>query len=57
MGLLDVSQLPKITQRLLDTGYSEQDLNNIWSGNLLRVLDQMQRAADPAAVASCLEGG
>lgn len=55
-GLEDVSQLPKITQRLLDSGYSEQDLANIWSGNLLRVLDQAQRAADPAAVAACLEG-
>ncbi|MCP1644894.1 microsomal dipeptidase-like Zn-dependent dipeptidase [Pseudomonas citronellolis] len=38
-GLEDVSQLPRITQRLLDAGYSEQDLANIWSGNLLRVLD------------------
>ncbi|HHH9558880.1 TPA: membrane dipeptidase [Pseudomonas aeruginosa] len=55
-GLEDVSLLPKITQRLLDAGYSERDLANIWSGNLLRVLDQAQRAADPAVVAGCLGG-
>ncbi|HGN1512471.1 dipeptidase (plasmid) [Pseudomonas nitroreducens] len=55
-GLEDVSQLPRITQRLVDAGYSEQDLANIWGGNLLRVLDQAQRAANPAAVENCAGG-
>ncbi|MEX5625019.1 dipeptidase [Pseudomonas marginalis] len=41
-GLDDVSQLPVITQRLLDAGYSEQQVANIWSGNLLRVLQAAQ---------------
>ena len=55
-GLEDVSQLPRITQRLVDAGYSEQDLANIWGGNLLRVLDQAQTAANPAAVENCAGG-
>ncbi|MGC1332130.1 dipeptidase [Pseudomonas sp.] len=44
-GLEDVSQLPKISQRLLDAGYSEKDLANIWGGNLLLVLQAAQDGA------------
>jgi len=47
-GLDDVSALPRITQALLDAGYTDQDIRNIWSGNLLRVLRAVQAAADPA---------
>ncbi len=43
--LEEVSQLPVITQRLLDAGYTEQQVGNIWSGNLLRVLQAAQSAA------------
>ena len=43
--LEDVSQLPVITQRLLDAGYTEQQVANIWSGNLLRVLQAAQSTA------------
>lgn len=43
--LEDVSKLPVITQRLLDAGYTEQQVGNIWSGNLLRVLQAAQSAA------------
>lgn len=41
-GLEDVSQLPKITEALLQAGYSEADIGHIWSGNLLRVLGAAQ---------------
>ena len=41
-GLEDVSQLPKITEALVQAGYSEADIGNIWSGNLLRVLGAAQ---------------
>ncbi len=44
-GMEDVSALPRITDRLLAEGYSEDDLAKIWSGNLLRVL----RAAETHA--------
>ncbi|MCU1783235.1 dipeptidase [Pseudomonas sp. 13B_2.1_Bac1] len=46
-GLEDVSQLPVVTQRLLDAGYNEQQVANIWSGNLLRVLQAAQARAQP----------
>ncbi|SFS24117.1 dipeptidase [Pseudomonas sp. NFACC42-2] len=46
-GLEDVSQLPVITQRLLDAGCSEQQVANIWSGNLLRVLQAAQDQRRP----------
>lgn len=46
-GLDDVSQLPVITQRLLDAGYSEPQVANIWSGNLLRVLQAAQDQQRP----------
>ena len=48
-GLEDVSLLPKITARLLQEGYTEQQIENIWSGNLLRVIRQAQALAEPAA--------
>lgn len=41
-GLEDVSQLPKITEALVQAGYSEADIGHIWSGNLLRVLGAAQ---------------
>lgn len=43
--LEDVSHLPVITQRLLDAGYTEQQVGDIWGGNLLRVLQAAQSAA------------
>lgn len=42
-GLSDVSQLPRITERLLAAGYTESDVAKIWGGNLLRVLSEAQR--------------
>ena len=38
--MMDVVNLPKITKRLLDEGYSKSDLADIWGGNALRVLQQ-----------------
>jgi membrane dipeptidase len=37
-GMEDVTSIPKITQALLTAGYSETDIQKIWSGNVLRVL-------------------
>ncbi len=45
-GMMDVSYLPKITERLLAEGYSESDLEKIWSGNLLRLLRQAEAHAE-----------
>ena len=44
-GLEDVSMLPRITERLLMAGYSAQDVENIWGGNLLRVIEAAQAGA------------
>ncbi|AKC86837.1 dipeptidase [Pseudoxanthomonas suwonensis] len=48
-GLEDVGALPRITQALLDAGYSEEDIANIWSGNVLRVLGEAERVAKETA--------
>ena len=45
-GLDDVAALPRITERLLAAGYTESDIRNIWGGNLLRVLREVQAKAD-----------
>jgi membrane dipeptidase len=37
-GFRDITALPKITARLLKEGYSEADLQKMWSGNVLRLL-------------------
>jgi membrane dipeptidase len=44
-GMEDVSALPKITERLLAAGYSQADLQKIWSGNVLRVLHAAEQYA------------
>jgi membrane dipeptidase len=45
IGLEDITSLPKITQWLVDKGYTEQQIANIWSGNVLRVVEEAQRVA------------
>ncbi|MBI1849217.1 MAG: membrane dipeptidase [Planctomycetes bacterium] len=44
-GLEDCSKLPWITKRLLEKGYSEDDVIKILGGNLLRVLGECERVA------------
>ena len=59
-GLSEISQIPRITERLLQAGYDEQQIADIWGGNVLRILGQAQahaarlaaQAPAPAAAAS-----
>ncbi len=44
-GLDDVTFLPRLTQGLLDRGYSEADIKKILGGNTLRVLEEAERVA------------
>lgn len=46
IGMEDVSFLPKVTERLLAEGYTEEDLEKIWGGNLMRVLRQAEAAKE-----------
>ena len=45
LGMDDASQLPKLTEALLAKGYSEQDVEKILGGNLLRVMEAVERVA------------
>ena len=45
VGLEDVSMINKITTILTEKGYSESELSNIWSGNVLRVFDKVEAVA------------
>jgi membrane dipeptidase len=42
VGMEDITGYPKITAALLAAGYSRDDLAKIWSGNVLRVLKQVE---------------
>jgi membrane dipeptidase len=44
-GLKDVSQYPNLIAVLLERGYSEQDIEKICSGNLMRVWREVERIA------------
>ena len=44
-GMDDVSFLPRLTQGLLDRGYSEADIKKILGGNTLRVMEEAERVA------------
>jgi len=41
--LKDVSQLPNLTRELLRRGYSEDDVQKILGGNMLRVMEEVQQ--------------
>jgi membrane dipeptidase len=44
LGMEDASKLPKITDALLKKGYTEQDVTKILGGNILRVMEQVEKA-------------
>ena len=44
-GMDDVSMLPRLTNALLKKGYSPADVTKILGGNLLRVMEQVERVA------------
>lgn len=46
-GMKDITEIPKVTQRLLAEGYTKEDLAKIWGGNVLRVM----RASEAYAAA------
>lgn len=54
--LMDVTGMPRITERLLAEGYAEVDIMKFWSGNVLRVLraaeDHATRGSAPASASS-----
>jgi membrane dipeptidase len=43
-GMIDITFLPKVTAALLDAGYSEEDVEKFWSGNMLRLLREAEAA-------------
>ena len=44
-GWNDASETFNVTLELVSRGYSEEEIGLLWSGNLLRVLDDVQRIA------------
>ena len=49
IGMEDATMLPKITDALLKKGYSAEDVTKILGGNLLRVMEQVERVAAASA--------
>lgn len=45
-GCYDVSEIGNITFELLKRGYSKDDIQKIWSGNLLRVFREVEKARE-----------
>jgi membrane dipeptidase len=44
--MVDIEANPRITAALLQAGYSAADVEKIWSGNILRVLRQVEAERD-----------
>jgi membrane dipeptidase len=57
VGMEDCASNWKITARLLKEGYKEDDLQKIWSGNALRLMQAVQDARKPATPAPVSGGG
>jgi membrane dipeptidase len=45
IGMEDVSKLPKITEALVAKGFSDRDIEKILGGNVLRVMEEVERIA------------
>jgi membrane dipeptidase len=45
IGLSDVSQFPNLTRALLEEGYSESEIHQIYGGNTLRVMRAVEASA------------
>ncbi len=48
-GMEDASQLPRITEALLQKGYSESDIRKILGGNVLRLMQDVGAVAKSTA--------
>jgi membrane dipeptidase len=44
-GCDDVSDMPNVTEELVRRGYSDEDIRKIWGGNLMRVLQEVEKIA------------
>ncbi len=47
-GMEDASSLPRITEGLVEAGYSAEDIQKIWAGNMMRLLRQAEAAKEVA---------
>jgi len=45
-GCYDVGEMPNITIELVKRGYTEEEITKIWGGNLMRVMNEVQKTAD-----------
>jgi membrane dipeptidase len=45
-GCNDVSEMPNVTKELLKRGYSEEEIEKIWGGNLMRVFRRIRELSD-----------
>ncbi len=49
-GCNDVSQMPAVTEELLRRGYSREEIEKIWGGNLMRVFKKVQEVAESSSM-------
>lgn len=45
VGLDDVSKFPNLTRALLEKGYTPAEIKKIYSGNILRVMRQVEKVS------------
>ena len=46
IGWSNATETPNVTAELVGRGYSKEDINKLWSGNLSRVWREVERIAE-----------
>lgn len=57
IGFEDARDYPKITAHLLSKGFSQADIQKVWSGNVLRILGLAQAGRDKALMTAAIDDG
>ncbi len=50
LGMEDVSLIPKITPELVNLGFTDKEIQSVWSGNVIRIFKEVEQFSRKSAI-------